>query len=180
MRGDFEKLTEEEYRVYGVKKSDFEYTINLVREVIQDRRELYEQREEVIRKESPDVCEDILDDINYYRYLDDQFLWQFALWRLQGLFEAVIVHQLSISGNAHKLRGLASKINALSAAGYEISKSEKESLMNWAKLRNALSHAPPEQFRPIPIGERDISEYWELLDCLIRRWTSTDGSSGTW
>ena len=75
MRGDLEKLTEEEYRVYGVKKSDFEYTINLVREVIQDRRELYEQREEVIRKESPDVCEDILDDINYYRYLDDQFLW---------------------------------------------------------------------------------------------------------
>jgi len=35
--------------------------------------------------------------------------------------------------------------------------------LNWGKLRNALSHHPPEQYRPCGLEESDLKEYYELL-----------------
>jgi len=169
VREQLKELTEEDYWVYGITEDDFEHSVSLVREMIDARTEQYEKEAAKIRAESPDVADDILDDIAYYSYTDNQYLWQFALWRLQGLIEAVIAHQL-IENNGQRLFGLRAKLEALRHNGYSISTEEMEELILWANLRNSISHAPPEQYRPVPLREEDIMEYQTFIKKLYDRW----------
>lgn len=170
MRDRLKNLTEKDYWVYGIKESDFDHALNLVREMIDARNEQYEKKAARIRKEQPEVADDILDDVAYYRYTDNQYLWQFALWRLQGLIEAVIAHQLVETENSKKLFGLRAKLEALQKNGYSISPEEISELTLWGDLRNAISHAPPEQYRPTPLNEEDIVEYYNFVKSLYCRW----------
>lgn len=170
MRDQLKELTEKEYWVYGITEPDFDHAVDLVREMIDARAEQYEKEAAKVRAESPDVADDILDDVAYYRYTDNQYLWQFALWRLQGLIEAVIAHQLIDVGAGRKLFGLKSKLDALQSRGYTLNAEETEELILWANLRNALSHAPPEQYRPAPLGEEDVVEYLAFVKDLYLRW----------
>ena len=168
MRDRLKYLTEQEYWVYGITESDFDHAVELVRAMIDARTEQYEKKAEKVRVESPDLADDILDDVAYYRYTDDQYLWQLALWRLQGLIEAVIAHQLIDDGK--KLFGLKAKLEALKEKGYTVENEEIEELLLWANLRNALSHAPPEKYRPAPLREEDIVEYLMFIKKLYCRW----------
>lgn len=172
VRDQLKRLTEDDYWVYGISESDFDHVLTLVREMIDARNEQYESNAARVRSESPDVADDILDDVAYYTYIDNQYLWQFALWRLQGLIEAVIAHQLISLKNNKKLFGLKAKLDALQKLGYSISSQEIDELMLWANLRNAISHAPPEQFSPAPIWEEDIVEYQRFIKGLYLRWSS--------
>lgn len=170
VRDRLKSLTEEDYWVYGITASDFDHTIDLVREMIDARTEQHEKEKARVWAESPDVAEDILDDVSYYRYTDNQYLWQFSLWRLQGLIEAVIAHQLIEIKNSKKLFGLKAKLEALQKDGYSITIEEIDELILWGDLRNAISHAPPEQYRPIPLREEDIVEYHSFVKGLYLRW----------
>jgi len=176
MRNRLKNLTEKDYWVYGIKESDFDHSLNLVREMIDARTEQYEKEAALVKKEQPDVADDILDDVAYYRYTDNQYLWQFALWRLQGLIEAVIAHQLVEAENSKKLFGLRAKLEALQNNGYSISSEEIAELALWADLRNAISHAPPEQYRPTPLSEEDIVEYYNFVKGLYCRWQNEKGN----
>lgn len=177
MRDQLKNLTEKDYWVYGVTESDFDHAITIVREMIDARTEQYKTEEARVRAESPDVADDILDDVAYYRYTDNEYLWQFALWRLQGLIEAVIAHQLVETSATKKLFGLKAKLEALQGFGYSIEKQEIDELLLWANLRNALSHAPPEQFRPAPLWEEDIVEYQAFVKELYLRWQKEKASA---
>ena len=169
MRDSLKNLSESDYWVYGIRKEEFDHALQLVRDLIQARVEQYQKEAGKVREEHPDTADDILDDVAYYNYTDNQYLWHFALWRLQGLLEAVIVHQL-VENIERKLFGLKTKIEALEKNGFTISSSEKEELMLWANLRNAFSHAPPEQYRPTGLNEDDIVEYQSLAKNLYQRW----------
>ena len=171
MRDNLKNLTERDYWIYGISKSDFDHVVTLVRDLIDARSEQYQMKAKKVRSENPDVADDILDDVAYYTHIDNQFLWQFALWRLQGLLEAVIAYQL-IKENGNKLLGLNKKLKALKKNGYSLSNEEYEELSLWAKLRNVISHAPPEQIKPAPIGEEDIVEYCLFVKKLYARWIS--------
>lgn len=171
MRERLRDLTEEDYWVYGITERDFPHAIGLVREMLKARAEQWERHAERVRKEHPDVAEDMLDDPAYYRYTDEQYLWTFSLWRLQGLLEAVIAHQLLELDDGQRLPGLRAKLDAVEEAGYELHEEEREELIAWANLRNSLSHAPPEVFRPVPLLEEDIVEYHDLVFSLYQRWT---------
>jgi len=170
VRGQLKNLTEKAYWVYGIADPDFDHAVALVREMIDARDEQYEKEAATARAENPDVADDILDDVAYYRYTDNQYLWQFALWRLQGLIEAIIAHQLINSGAEQKLFGLKAKLEALQSNGYTVTDEEIEELLLWANLRNALSHAPPERFRPGPLMEEDVVEYLAFVKALYFRW----------
>ncbi|PMG79268.1 hypothetical protein BCU83_13700 [Vibrio breoganii] len=172
MREQLKNLTEKDYWVYGISESDFDHALTLVTEMIQARNEQYEVEAAKVRQESPDVAEDILDDVAYYRYTDNQYLWQFVLWRLQGLIEAVIAHQFVETQGAKKLFGLKAKLESLTAIGYTITAQEIEELLSWAGLRNAISHAPPEQYRPVSLTKDDIVEYHQFVKGLYLRWKS--------
>jgi len=170
MREQLKNLTESDYWVYGISEGDFDHAVDLVKAMIDARTEQYEREAKQIREENPEDAEDILDDVGYYRYTDNQYLWQFCLWRLQGLIEAVIAHQLIQVKTSKKLFGLKAKLEVLMKAGYSISSDEIDELILWADLRNALSHAPPEQYRPAPIREEDIIEYQKFVKSLFCRW----------
>ena len=170
MRDRLKNISESDYWVYGISEDDFDHTVNIVDGAINARTEQYQKKAAKIRKEHPDTADEILDDIAYYHYTDDQYLWHFCLWRLQGLLEAVIVHQLIKNDRSKNLFGLRSKLEALEESGFTISALEKEELLLWANLRNAFSHAPPEQYRPTGLNEDDIFEYQQFIKCLYHRW----------
>jgi hypothetical protein len=170
VRDQLKRLTEKDYWVYGITERDFDHAVNLVREMIDARAEQYDREAASVKADSPDVAEDILEDVSYYRYTDEQYLWQFVMWRLQGLLEAVIAHQLTDLGNDKKFHGLKAKLTTLRAKGYTLADEESEEPISWANLRNALSHAPPEQYRPAPLREEDIVEYLAFVKQLYLRW----------
>jgi len=68
------------------------------------------------------------------------------------------------------LIGLKAKVEQLELFGYTLDHSEKEELFLWANLRNTISHAPPEQYRPSPLCEEDVIEYKQLILKLYNRW----------
>ncbi|MDI5892819.1 hypothetical protein [Halomonas rhizosphaerae] len=178
MREQLRDLTEKVYWVYGITEPDFDHAVDLAREMIDARTEQYEIEAAKVREESPDIAGDILDDVACYRYTDNQYLWQFALWRLQGLIEAVIAHQLMDVGAGKILFGLKAKLEALQSKGYTVEVEGIEELILWANLRNTLSRAPPEQYRPAPLREEDVVEYLGFVKDLYFRWNKekTDAS----
>src|SRR5690606_29202630 len=105
-----------------------------------------------------------------YTYTDIDFLWQFCLWRLQGILEAVMVHTFLSGCLSKQPAGLRDKLLAMRDAGYTVTDNDLNELFAWARLRNALSHAPPEQYRPAPLVEEDIQDYMTLITRLIDIW----------
>ena len=170
MRNGLKEITEQKYWVYGITDRDFHHAVQLVQEVIEARTEQWDRYARKVREESPDIADEILDDPAYYRGTDHFFLWTFALWRLQGLIEAVITFKL-LDHTTEKLpNGFKAKLKALRKAGFTLSDCEYDELIHWANLRNALTHAPPEVFRPVLLMETDVIEYRELLVKLYLRW----------
>ena len=172
MREELKQLNERNYWVYGITKNDFSHAVELVQEMIEARAEQWKNYANKVRAVNPKDSDDILDDPAYYRYTDEQFLWTFSLWRLQGLIEAVIVYQLLENTPEKHLIGFKAKLCALRKAGFTLSDNEFDELIHWANLRNALTHAPPEVFRPVPLMETDVIEYRKILEKLYLRWNS--------
>jgi hypothetical protein len=162
------ELRQFDYHVYGLSEADLDYILELVRRVrdahigrTQDRIAPY--------RDDPEAVEAI-DDEAYYTYLDTVFLWEYGLWRLQGIFEGLITTVFLPKRPRQNLSGLRAKLEAMRNAGYSISATQVNALLEWAKLRNALSHSPPEQYRPVWIEERDLLEYRALLGEICAAW----------
>jgi hypothetical protein len=64
------------------------------------------------------------------------------------------------------------RLAAMRDWGYSLRPEEERELLVWARLRNALSHRPPEQFRPAGIGEQDVLDYRDLLKSIYQRWSA--------
>lgn len=160
--------------VYGLDESDFDYTIELIREIMQDRKvHLQEKLNEVVvygpdgkpvDKQSPDAA-DAYDDLIYYHHIGNEYLWHFGLWRIQGIFEGILKEKFF---PGKRLSGLLKKLQVVEDQGFEINRTDKEELLDWASLRNALSHAPPEAYRPLALTEEDLTEYIDLVKRILR------------
>jgi hypothetical protein len=169
MRNELRGRVEQDYWVYGLDCSDYEYTIQLAMKLKAARLELLQQETIRIRERSPEDANDILDDIAYYTHVENDYIWHFCLWRLQAIFEGIIIHKL-LSSSTERLPGLKAKLDAIKEAGFPLDDEDYEELLDWAKLRNALSHAPPEQYRPGPLQETDVLEFKTLVHNLSNRW----------
>lgn len=174
MRIELQRITESDYWVYGLRESDLDYTFRLAKGLVEAKYELYRQKEEKVREEQPELADDILDDITYYTYIEAQYVWHFCLWRLQAILEGIIVNQLLPSKPSGRLIGLKAKLNAVRNVGYTLKQDDYTELIRWGKLRNALSHAPPEQHRPGPLHEDDIVEYKSFIKRLCQQWFSEE------
>ena len=155
--------------VYGLKKEDLDYTLRLTKDMINASREVLDQKARKIKQENTEMVEDIMDDYTYYNYIDIQYMWHFCLWRLQAIFEGMIVTKF-LSHKDKKLFGLSSELKAMKEEGYTLDSKHYQQIMEWAKLRNTLSHQPPEQYRPIFMKEENIKEYVDLLKSVIEIW----------
>ena len=164
------ELRDFDWHCYGLGISDIDYTISIVRNVQNDRELLVRQRWDKEREENPAHVDDIMDDVSYYTWVENQYFWAFCLWRMQAIFEGIITK--SILPNMKRMSGLRSKIKAVRDAGYTVESSIENDLLEWAELRNTLSHCPPEQHRPVSLMEEDLLEYRDLLVNTLSIWKS--------
>lgn len=167
MRDELKNL---DYHVYGLSELDFDYFFDVVRRLEDAHRSRTEESIAPLRTD-PEAIE-VVADASYYAWVDTVYLWEYALWRMQGIFEAVIATAF-LSEHASKpahLGGLRARLKALRAAGYSISPQDEGELLNWAALRNALSHSPTEPYRPVRLTESDLREYRGLVVRLCAEW----------
>jgi hypothetical protein len=161
-----------DWHIYNLSDSDYDYTIELIDRIISDRKK---EIDRVVKKielknknsKSPhkdDTGEEI-SDVRYYSYIDEQFLWQFALWRLQGIFEGILSQNFEQTTNVF---GLKAKLDKLRKANIELNSDDYNEILSWAKLRNSLSHLPPEQYRPGNLIRSDLVEYLELIKRITK------------
>lgn len=155
------ELSNNNWHVYGLSTSDYDYTVTLLKDVIIDRQKQLEIKIKKLKK----VDYDATDDLLYYTYIDNLFLLHFALWRLQGIFEGIL--QQDFFPNK-KLFGLKVKLQFIRSIGLIIKDKDYNHLLKWGKLRNALSHFLPEQFRLSFFSEEDIEEYLEFVKRLTK------------
>jgi hypothetical protein len=171
-----EELLNFDWHIYNLSDSDYDYTIELIDRIISDRKKQIDRTIKQIelknkKSKSPykdDTGEEI-SDVRYYSYMDEQFLWEFALWRLQGVFEGILSQNFIQTTKAF---GLKAKLDALRKADIVLDSNDYNELLSWAKLRNALSHLPPEQFRPSNLIRSDLIEYSELLKRVTKHLVS--------
>ena len=162
------KLKNFDWHVYGLSEGDLDETIRIVKSFMKAGKKELEQESDRVRKEDPECADDILDDIFYYAGVDMQFLWQFCLWRLQSIFEGIITTRFLSEDEAKGLVGLKNKMDKLRNRGYKIDQEKYEEILEWGRLRNALSHCPPEHYKPVWLEESDIDEYLELIKFVIK------------
>lgn len=166
MREELSNIIDGEYWVYGPSTYEFHFVINFIQKcsdyadesVSLAVKQMYEN------PEYEDAAHEGSSDLAYYNYIEKGLLWSFALWRIQGLFEAKLVNSFLVNQPAKPLVGFKSKILAVIETGYALPEHLVSELSQWAKLRNLLSHAPPEHFSPIAIHRQDVEEYVSLLE----------------
>ncbi|GFM34015.1 hypothetical protein [Desulfovibrio subterraneus] len=171
MRDYLKGKAEADYWVYGITEREFTYTIELIQGIVDLRTEKHTEYENEVRRDTPDLADDILDDISYYKYVEEQHLWQFALVRLQGLFESVMTSEFAPPRDGVRLNGISLKLAAIARERYTLTDDEKSELIAWANIRNGIAHAPPEEHRPI-LYKEDVVEYKNLVLSLYQRWKS--------
>jgi len=170
MRKELIDICEKDYWCYGLRADDFAYTIDLVNRFILIQKETFDKEKESIEKEHPsDISCEITSDNAHYNWVDCQYLWHFCLWRLQAIFEGIIKYSF-LRNVSERLVGLKSKLDKMIELGYSIDKKDYDELLCWANLRNSFSHAPPEQYRPVPLDESDVNEYKDLVLKLCLKW----------
>lgn len=161
-----------DWHTYNLSDTDLDFTIELIDRIITDRDKQIKQIVKKIKlksKKSKSLYKDDsgegVSDIMYYSYIDAQYLWHFGIWRIQAIFEGILSQKISSS---NRLFGLKSKLDHLKALNITIANADYEELLNWAKLRNALSHLPPEQFRPGILERSDVIEYSNLVERVTK------------
>lgn len=153
------ELKDFDWHVYGLSTSDFDYIIRVFDDLIKlSRNALDEKLGEINEKE--EGYEEIYSDLSYYNDIDNQHLWSFALWRIQSIFEGILKQRYFPN---QSLYGIKQKIKKSKEMGFCLSNENEEEIYLWAELRNALSHNPPEIFRPINLNRQDLLEFIELL-----------------
>ncbi|MEP6262495.1 MAG: hypothetical protein ABJ092_13020 [Gillisia sp.] len=153
-----EELKNTDWHTYGLSISDYDYTSRLIKDLIKDRNA--QIRTKVLELERQKTDSEAISDLLYYADTDNQFIWHFGIWRLQGIFEGLMKQAFFPD---KKLTGLKSKLDLTRKITNKISSSDYEELLEWGKLRNALSHFPPEQYRPSLVNEDDFREYLALV-----------------
>lgn len=173
MREALRQLNDGEYWVYGPSVYEFDNVVELVQKYSEYADACIERM--VSGSEVPPEFEEahaeVSSDLRCYNFIEKGLLWSFALWRIQGMFEALMVSHYLPRKPPKALIGLRSKLTAIEAAGYTLSSEQDAELISWGTLRNLLSHMPPEHHRPIAVDRQDIEEYVALLKAVCTLWS---------
>jgi hypothetical protein len=172
MRKELKNISTEDYWRYGLSERDFDFIFDLTEKFISEREQKMEdQKEDIIKANpNPDIHVEAIADVGHYSWVETQFLWQFCLTRLQGILEGLIVYNYLSNNSDENLFGLKSKLKAVQIAGFSLDKSEYDTLLDWANLRNFLAHAPPAEDSPGPLKKDDVLEYKTFAKGLCERW----------
>lgn len=174
-----------DWHTYGLSLSDFDNTFKVVQDIVGDRKQQLEQKIQQLEvydgdgkliDKSTGEADEAIDDVAYYNHIENLYLWHFGLWRLQGVFEGILKQEFF--PHERLQGGLKAKLGFIRKRGLKIEDSDYKEVLDWAKLRNALSHHPPEQYSPCWLEEDDLKAYKELTkrvtaDLLRQKETNT-------
>ncbi len=172
MRPELREIQDGEYWIYGPSIDEIWQVIELVQKYPDYADTCVENMTSSanVPTRFKEAHEEVAADLRYYNYTEKGLLWSFGLWRMQGLFEALMLYRFLPPAGRGRLVGLSAKLAALKGAGYEIDHDQELELTAWAKLRNQLSHVPPEQHRGIALDREDLEEYFTLLKGILLKW----------
>ena len=166
-----DKLKQFTWHIHILGVNDIDHVYKLDKEMLLDRGKVLQEYRVKVEEENHEFVMEIMDDIAYYHGMDNLILWQLALWRLQGVFEGMII--LKYLGDftlSEKLIGLKAKLDAIRGNKFSIETSDYDELLEWGKLRNAISHCPPETYGYVDLREEDVLEYMDLIKRIISKW----------
>ncbi len=63
-----EELQNYDWHTYGLRLEDIDYTLSLVKNALEERREVVCNQRSVLEKQNPECADDIMDDVSYYSY----------------------------------------------------------------------------------------------------------------
>ncbi len=132
-----------------LETGDFGSAIDLARKSVQLREEELSRGFEEAKRVSPDIADDVYDDLLYYNWVDCQHIWQMCLVHLQGVLEGIICSVILNDGRRYF--GLRAKLDALRGAGIDVNKGDYDELLLWGELRNAFTHNPLNRWHPGPL-----------------------------
>jgi hypothetical protein len=155
---------------YKLSKGDIENIFNFVVRTTRTRLEHFNNKVDKIEKDEPELFDDVVDDLTYYHYMEESFLWESCLWRIQGVLEGIVVQQylepsLEIS-DLKKLKGFKNKLDKLKNLGFKYNQAAYVKLLDWNDLRNRISHLPPRKYTQV-LGKQDIVEYKRLVESFL-------------
>jgi hypothetical protein len=173
MRDALKQISNGEYWVCGPSTQEFDHVVDLVQRYSDYADQCTNQiiRGVEVPKEFEDAHAEASSDLRHYNHIEKGLLWSFALWRIQSMFEALLISHYLPAKPTKPLIGLHSKLSAITAAGYQIETTHLEELKSWGSLRNTLSHMPPEHFRPISIDREDVEDFVSLLKDVCLSWS---------
>ena len=153
------------WHTYGLESSDIDYTFQLVNNIISDRNEVLNLK--IKEYNSHSEKDEIISDISHYNFIENQYLWSFAIWRIQAIFEGIL--KQNYFPDKKILGGFSKKIDHAKDCGFHISNTQINRLKDWKDLRNALSHLPPEQYRPVNLNKDDLLEFVDLTTSILKK-----------
>lgn len=162
MRDELKKLASES-RIPDA--GDFSDTLWIAKNFHSGRLELALKHQREAEKESKTEEElwIVADDIHFYAAQEVGLVWHFCLWRLHAILEGIITGRfLHSRGVSKRLPGLKAKLDALHEARYTIDAADYSELLEWAKVRNQLSHFPPPSYGFGPLEYADVEEYYRV------------------
>ena len=150
-----ESLQNHDWHLYGLSIQDIEYTISIEETLREESDEYIKNRWEMERVKNPDIADDIMDDIAYYSFVNKQYILEFCIIRILGIFEALIQNSFI---NEKAPPGLSGKIKKIEKNNYTIENDRKNELRLWISLRNSIIHHPSEIYKPLNLIKEDIEE----------------------
>jgi hypothetical protein len=166
MREELKKLIDADY---SYTENDFDHTFRIAKNIDAEKFELLKIRQQKISEEYPNE-EDfwtVIDDMNWYTYLESFYIWHFCLWRLQAILEGILITEfLDLS---FKTGGLKYKLDSLSKFGFNLDPADYNQLLDWGQIRNALSHFPPQGYKEGLLSEEDVKEYLALCKSVVKK-----------
>ena len=156
--------------VYNLSENDLDYTVDYINRVLVLRNSNLAKESDIIVNEQPELADDILDDIVWYHYKEESFLFESALWRLQGIFEGILIQRylyILSDEDIKKLKGLKNKLDKLKNIGHDFNKELYFELLDWNNLRNKLSHLPPQKYTSV-LDINDIKEFVKTINSFLK------------
>ena len=152
---------------------DFHYVFDVASKIDKEKFESLLRKQKEIEREVNNEEEFMtyIDDLNWYTYLEDFFIWHSCLIRLQGIFEGLIMTKFLT--DRIKNGGLKTKLESLVSHGYKIDQSDFDELILWSKIRNGLAHFPPHAYIPGILTKDDVEEYLLLCKRVIFQLNNT-------
>ncbi len=158
---------------FAYDEHDFHYIFDVANKIDNEKFESLLKKQKEIESEVNNEEEFMtyIDDLNWYTYLEDFFIWHSCLIRLQGIFEGLITTKFLT--DPIKNGGLKKKLDALMSQGYKVDKSDLDELLLWGKIRNGLAHFPPNAYTPGILTKGDVEEYLLLCKRVICQLNNT-------